>query len=97
MCCAIVCLGNRFLPLLNRIALFLSMGGLLVTIIVLAVLPSRRRASNAQVWRTYYNETGGWSDGICFLSGLLNAAFAVGTPDCISHLSEEGTLSLIYN
>ncbi|KAL4867969.1 hypothetical protein BDV12DRAFT_108567 [Aspergillus spectabilis] len=89
MCCAVVCLGNRFLPLLNRIALFLSMGGLLVTIIVLAVLPRHRRASNTQVWRTYYNETGGWSDGICFLSGLLNAAFAVGTPDCISHLSEE--------
>ncbi|KAL4934016.1 putative choline transport protein [Aspergillus undulatus] len=89
MCCGIVCCGNRFLPLLNRIALILSMGGLFVTIIVLAVMPRGRWASNQQVWRTYYNETGGWSDGICFLSGLLNAAFAVGTPDCISHLSEE--------
>ncbi|KAL4791240.1 amino acid/polyamine transporter I [Aspergillus venezuelensis] len=89
MCCGIVCCGNRFLPLLNRIALILSMGGLFITIVVLAVLPRGRRASDAQVWKIYYNETGGWSDGICFLSGLLNAAFAVGTPDCISHLSEE--------
>ncbi|KAL4746987.1 hypothetical protein BDW72DRAFT_206856 [Aspergillus terricola var. indicus] len=89
MCCGIVCCGNRFLPLLNRIALILSMGGLFITIIVLAVMPRGRWASNEQVWKTYYNETGGWSDGICFLSGLLNAAFAVGTPDCISHLSEE--------
>ncbi|KAL4968029.1 putative choline transport protein [Aspergillus stella-maris] len=89
MCCGIVCCGNRFLPLFNRIALILSMGGLLITIVVLAVLPRGRRASDAQVWKIYYNETGGWSDGICFLSGLLNAAFAVGTPDCISHLSEE--------
>jgi hypothetical protein len=24
------------------------------------------------------------------MTGLLNAAFAVGVPDCISHLSEEG-------
>ncbi|KAL4955671.1 amino acid/polyamine transporter I [Aspergillus filifer] len=89
MCCGIVCCGNKFLPLLNRIALILSMGGLFITIVVLAVLPRGRRASDAQVWKLYYNETGGWSDGICFLSGLLNAAFAVGTPDCISHLSEE--------
>ncbi|KAE8155076.1 amino acid/polyamine transporter I [Aspergillus avenaceus] len=89
MCCAVVCCGNQFLPLLNRISLALSMGGLFITIIVLAVMPRGRHASNTQVWRTYYNETGGWSDGICFLSGLLNAAFAVGTPDCISHLSEE--------
>ncbi|KAL4905247.1 hypothetical protein BDW74DRAFT_185291 [Aspergillus multicolor] len=90
MCCGIVCCGNKYLPLLNRIALVLSMGGLFVTIVVLAAMPKKEnRASNAQVWKIYYNETGGWSDGICFLSGLLNAAFAVGTPDCISHLSEE--------
>ncbi|KKK21021.1 hypothetical protein P175DRAFT_0493565 [Aspergillus ochraceoroseus IBT 24754] len=89
MSCAIVCFGNRYLPLLNRISLVLSMGGWFITVIVLAVMPHGRRASNAQVWKTYYNETGGWPDGICFLSGLLNAAFAVGTPDCISHLSEE--------
>jgi amino acid transporter len=90
MCCGIVCLGNRYLPLLNRVSLVLSMGGLFITIVVLAVMPRGRHASNAQVWKIYYNETGGWSDGICFLAGLLNSAFAVGTPDCISHLSEEG-------
>lgn len=91
-CCAIVCFGNRFLPLVNRIALTLSMCGLLTTIIVLAVMPSRH-ASNALVWTEYHNNTGGWSDGICFMTGLLNAAFAVGTPDCISHLAEEGTVN----
>ncbi|KAJ5389664.1 uncharacterized protein N7496_000732 [Penicillium cataractarum] len=87
-CCAIVCFGNRFIPLLNRIALTLSMVGLVVTVIVLAVMP-KKHASNASVWTEYHNMTGGWSDGICFMTGLLNAAFAVGTPDCISHLSEE--------
>ncbi|KAJ5225310.1 hypothetical protein N7468_006535 [Penicillium chermesinum] len=87
-CCAIVCLGNRFIPLINRIALALSMSGLLATIVVLLVMPTRY-ASNAQVWTEYHNKTGGWSDGVCFMTGLLNAAFAVGVPDCISHLSEE--------
>ncbi|OJJ40951.1 hypothetical protein ASPWEDRAFT_64277 [Aspergillus wentii DTO 134E9] len=88
ICCAIVCFGNRFIPVINRIALILSLCGLLITVIVLAAMP-KRHASNADVWTTFDNETGGWSDGICFMTGLLNAAFAVGVPDCISHLSEE--------
>jgi amino acid transporter len=92
-CCAIVCFGNRFIPLLNRISLMLSMVGLVITVIVLAVMP-KKHASNAQVWTEYHNMTGGWSDGVCFMTGLLNAAFAVGTPDCISHLSEEGNYML---
>lgn len=87
-CCAIVCLGNRFIPLLNRIALTLSMCGLVTTVVVLTVMP-KQHASSAQVWTEYHNNTGGWSDGVCFMTGLLNAAFAVGVPDCISHLSEE--------
>ncbi|KAJ5090784.1 hypothetical protein N7532_009468 [Penicillium argentinense] len=88
ICCAIVCFGNRLIPLLNRIALILSMCGLVTTVVVLTVMP-RTHASNAQVWTEYHNKTGGWSDGVCFMTGLLNAAFAVGVPDCISHLSEE--------
>ncbi|KAJ5128858.1 hypothetical protein N7448_002570 [Penicillium atrosanguineum] len=87
-CCAIVCFGNRLIPLINRAALTLSMCGLVATVIVLAVMP-KKHASNSQVWLEYHNNTGGWSDGVCFMTGLLNAAFAVGVPDCISHLSEE--------
>ncbi|KAJ6104572.1 Amino acid/polyamine transporter I [Penicillium sp. IBT 18751x] len=87
-CCAIVCFGNRMIPLINRVALVLSMCGLVATVIVLAVMP-KKHASNSQVWLEYHNNTGGWSDGVCFMTGLLNAAFAVGVPDCISHLSEE--------
>lgn len=92
-CCAIVCLGNRFIPLINRIALVLSMTGLFATVVVLAAMP-KKHASSSQVWTQYYNMTGGWSDGLCFITGLLNAAFAVGVPDCISHLSEEGMLNV---
>ncbi|KAJ5804796.1 uncharacterized protein N7518_001099 [Penicillium psychrosexuale] len=87
-CCAIVCLGNRFIPLINRLSLILSMCGLVTTVVVLTVMP-KDHASNTQVWTEYHNNTGGWSDGVCFMTGLLNAAFAVGVPDCISHLSEE--------
>lgn len=59
MCCAIVCFGNRFIPLINRVALALSMCGLVITIVVLAVMP-KRHARNAQVWTEYHNGTGGW-------------------------------------
>ena len=93
-CCAIVCFGNKFIPLINRIALALSMCGLVATVIVLAVMP-KKHASNSQVWLEYHNNTGGWSDGVCFMTGLLNAAFAVGVPDCISHLSEEGIVNIL--
>jgi hypothetical protein len=65
------------------------MCGLVTTVVVLTVMP-KKHASNAQVWTEYHNNTGGWSDGVCFMTGLLNAAFAVGVPDCISHISEEG-------
>ncbi|RAQ70135.1 choline transport protein [Aspergillus flavus] len=87
ICCGIVCLGNRFIPLINRIALLLSMCGLIVTVIILAVMPTKH-ASSPEVWTNFHN-TGRWPDGISFMTGLLNAAFAVGVPDCISHLSEE--------
>ncbi|KAI9668573.1 MAG: hypothetical protein M1831_001012 [Alyxoria varia] len=86
--CAIVVFGNSLLPLINKISLYLTTAGLIISIICLAALPEKR-ASNRDVWVNYSNETGGWNDGLCFLIGLLNAAFAVGVPDCISHLAEE--------
>ncbi|KAE8394733.1 amino acid/polyamine transporter I [Aspergillus alliaceus] len=87
VCCGIVCLGNRFIPLINRLALIFSMCGLVVTISVLAIMP-KKHASGSEVW-TKFNNTGSWPDGVSFMTGLLNGAFAVGVPDCISHLSEE--------
>ncbi|KAL8709202.1 MAG: hypothetical protein Q9220_006082 [cf. Caloplaca sp. 1 TL-2023] len=35
------------------------------------------------------NKTGYVSNGFVFLLGMLNGAFSVGTPDCITHLAEE--------
>ena len=88
-CCAIVVFGNGLLPILHKISLYLTLLGLFITIVCLAAIPERH-SSNRNVWITYTNETGGWNDALCFLIGLLNAAFAVGVPDCISHLAEEG-------
>lgn len=84
--------ANRTLPAINRIGSFLIVGGLLVTIIVCAVMPSRNGkgyASNKFVWSEWNNETGYKSNVFVFLAGMLNGAFAVGTPDCVTHIAEE--------
>ena len=46
-------------------------------------------ASSTKVWATWDNQTGYKSDGFAFLLGMLNGAFAVGTPDLVTHLAEE--------
>lgn len=88
-CCCVVVFGNRFLPLINKLALWVSLAGLVASVLVLAIMPRGRHASDHFVWREYTDLTGWNNDGLCFLLGLINAAFAVGTPDCQSHLAEE--------
>ncbi|UKZ79971.1 hypothetical protein TrVFT333_007735 [Trichoderma virens FT-333] len=75
-----------------RIGSFLIVGGLFVTIVVCAVMPSRNGkgyASNKFVWSDWSNGTGYSSNAFVFLAGMLNGAFAVGTPDCVTHIAEE--------
>ncbi|MCJ1290662.1 hypothetical protein MMC34_002204 [Xylographa carneopallida] len=86
-CCALVIFGNRLLPLLNQFGLFLVIGGGLITIIVVAALP-KTHATNAFVWSSWNNQAG-WGDGVTFLTGVLNGAFTIGTPDAVTHMSEE--------
>ncbi|KAL7275363.1 hypothetical protein RUND412_001699 [Rhizina undulata] len=89
MCCCIVIFCNRFIPTINNFALYVSMGGLFITVLVLAIMPKDRHASDNLVW-VEYTDTSGWNNSIiCFILGLINGAFSVGTPDCLSHCAEE--------
>jgi choline transport protein len=66
--------------------------GVIITILVCAIMPHTKGtayASTAFVWREWENETGYTSNGFVFCLGMLNGAFAVGTPDVITHLAEE--------
>lgn len=87
ICCATCIFGNRFIPYLQSPGLFLIVIGGLVTIIVVAAMPSQH-ASNAFVWKNFQNFTG-WNNGVAFLTGVLNGAFTIGTPDAITHMAEE--------
>ncbi len=91
VCCIVVLYMNRALPMFAAIDGVLVIAGVLVTIIVCAVMPHSHGgyATNAFVWREWQNTTGYESNGFVFLLGMLNGAFAVGTPDVVSHLAEE--------
>ncbi|KZF19445.1 choline transport protein [Xylona heveae TC161] len=92
ICCAVVLFCNRGLASINRVGCFFMLGGIFVTVMVCAIMPSyngKGHASNNFVWADWFNGTGYSSNGLVFLTGMLNGAFAVGTPDCLTHLAEE--------
>jgi len=80
---AIVMFMNRALPTITKLGLFLILAGVFITILVCAIMPSRTGkgyASSHFVWKDWENQTGWASDGFVFCAGMLNGAFAVGTP-----------------
>ncbi|KAJ7754706.1 choline transport protein [Mycena maculata] len=85
-CCLTVIFFNGFMPTLQKVGLFIVVVGGLITIIVLATAKSH--ASAAFVFTDWQNSTG-WSGGVAFLAGMLNGAFAIGTPDSVTHMAEE--------
>lgn len=90
--CSLVAFANRALPTVNNIGLVFIVGGCLITVLVCAIVPGTSGngyASSDTVWRIWENGTGYSSNGFVFLAGMLNGAYAVGTPDVCSHLSEE--------
>ncbi|KAH9863709.1 hypothetical protein J1614_009641 [Plenodomus biglobosus] len=92
MSCAVVLFANRALPKITTIGLSLILAGVFITILVCAIMPSRTGngyADNSFVWKDWSNQAGWSSDGFVFCAGMLNGAFAVGTPDCVSHMAEE--------
>ncbi|KAG8630210.1 hypothetical protein KVT40_001829 [Elsinoe batatas] len=89
--CAGVIVGNRILPHVETLGGVLCMAGFFVTVLVCAILPGSTGggyATATDIWKTWSNGTG-WSDGLAFCLGMLNGAYAVGTPDAISKLCEE--------
>ena len=86
-CAAFVIFCNRLIPKIQSAGLFLILAGGFVTIVVCAAMP-KKHASNAFVWKDFQNFTG-WSNGVAFLTGVLNGAFTIGTPDAVTHMAEE--------
>ena len=77
---------------MNGIGIFFILAGVFVTIVVCAAMPGHGgrppHATNAFVW-TEWTADIGYPNGFVFVAGMLNGAFAMGTPDIASHLAEE--------
>jgi choline transport protein len=83
LACFIVMFSNRALPTITNIGLFLILAGVFITILVCAIMPSKTgngHANSSFVWKDWRNQAGWTSDGLVFCTGMLNGAFAVGTP-----------------
>lgn len=90
--CATVLFANKALPTIANLGMFFVIADVVITIIICSAMPhvnGTPYASNAFVWKDWENDTGYSSDGFAFLAGMLNGAYALGTPDCVSHLAEE--------
>jgi choline transport protein len=57
------------------------------TIFIGYLVRASPKASNHFVWATFVNETG-WSDAVCFMTGLVTPSFMYGGLDASLHLSE---------
>jgi amino acid transporter len=85
----IVILSNRLIPFTQKLGMILVLVGGLITIGIVAGMPSTR-ASNSFVWGSLeQNNLTGWNGGVAFMIGVLNGAFTIGTPDAITHMAEE--------
>lgn len=92
LCCLVVLFGNKILPMAGTVGGFLIIAGVFICIVVCAVMPKVNGlpyASDDFVWRDWQNLSGYESNGFVFVAGMLNGAFAVGSPDCVTHLAEE--------
>ena len=81
------------MPYLNQVGMFFILGGFIVTLIVVTVMPGRGgrppHATSAFVWTEWSGSGLGYPNGFVFVAGMLNGAFSVGTPDATTHLAEE--------
>ncbi|KAH8203993.1 hypothetical protein TruAng_001804 [Truncatella angustata] len=86
---AVVIFANKLVPYTQQAGMFFVLAGGIITIIVIAAMP-KQHASNTFVWNSFEeNNVTGWVGGVAFLTGVLNGAFTVGTPDSITHMAEE--------
>ncbi|CAG9982781.1 unnamed protein product [Clonostachys byssicola] len=92
LACFSVCFAGRAMPMLNQFGIYWLLSGLVITIVVLAVVPTQPggggHATSSFVWLEWQAENG-YPDAIVFLAGMLNGAYSIGCPAAVSHLAEE--------
>ncbi|KAL2751997.1 hypothetical protein ACRALDRAFT_2114432 [Sodiomyces alcalophilus JCM 7366] len=88
VCNLVSALGNRWLPILDTIAIFWTFAGLIaISVTILAVAKNGRR--DASWVFTHFESHSGWTDGWSFMVGLLHAGYATSSTGMITSMCEE--------
>lgn len=87
MSCSIVLFGQQALSRIANTCAILCLSFWFISLMVVAIMPTTKNghASNHFVWAEWNNQTGYTSNGLVFCLGMLNGAFAIGTPDGCTH------------
>ncbi|KAJ3467546.1 hypothetical protein MRS44_005110 [Fusarium solani] len=80
--------ANRLLPLFNKAAFLWSISGFVIISITVLACASPNYQSGGFVYGKFINEVG-WPDGLSWLLGLLQGAFALTGFDAAAHMIEE--------
>ncbi|KAI1798916.1 amino acid transporter [Daldinia bambusicola] len=80
--------STRLLPLFTKAAFFWSLTGFVVISITILACSSPEYQSGEFVYGEFINEVG-WPDGLAWLLGLLQGAFALTGFDAVAHMIEE--------
>ncbi|KAJ1324039.1 choline transport protein [Microdochium nivale] len=92
LACFFVCAANSAMPFMNKLGIYAILGGFIITIVTVTVMPGRDgrppHASSSFVWAEWQADIG-YPDGMVFVLGMLNGAFSVAPVDATTHLAEE--------
>ncbi|KAH6957862.1 amino acid/polyamine transporter I [Ilyonectria sp. MPI-CAGE-AT-0026] len=88
LCNAVSALGNRWLPILDTAAIFLTIAGVLAIIITSLVLAKHGRHT-AEYTFTHFEASSGWTPGWSFCIGLLQAGYGTSATGMIISMCEE--------
>ncbi|KAI1323105.1 amino acid permease [Xylariaceae sp. FL0255] len=80
--------ANRLLPLMNKAAFIWSLSGFVIISITVLATASPTYQKGEFVYGDFINTTG-WPDGLAWLLGLLQGAFALTGFDAVAHMIEE--------
>ncbi|KAK8107569.1 amino acid/polyamine transporter I [Apiospora kogelbergensis] len=80
--------GTRLLPLITKAAFFWSVSGFVIISITILSCASPNYQSAKFVYGSFINNVG-WPDGLAWLLGLLQGAFALTGFDGVAHMIEE--------
>ncbi|KAG0646544.1 Choline transport [Hyphodiscus hymeniophilus] len=91
MSCSIVLFGQQVLTHIANTCAILCLLFWFISLMIVSIMPATKNghASNHFVWTEWNNQTGYTSNGLVFCLGMLNGAFAIGTPDGCTHMAEE--------